>query len=298
MIVAVFANRTGDASLDPIADMMIDWVTRSLLTEHVVDVVDPRALYARGRDSTGQPVDAVTLARRNGADITVDGSYYRSGDSLLFTANLVDARGRVLRSVGPLSTSLSTPAAGVEATRARVMMSLASVIDPRLALAWRAGRAPPEYEAYVSYMKGLDELWTGQYSRAESSFALAARRDSGFDGAVTSLATTAANNADCRIVDSLDQAMSARGRTFSTVDYLTLRIALAHCHGRNEEMYRLAVQRARLVSAASPYQITAASAAMWANHPAAACRSPSSGSTRASISIGCRRPTTRTIGMR
>jgi DNA-binding SARP family transcriptional activator/TolB-like protein len=270
VIVAVFANRTNDASLDPIADMMIDWVTRSLLTEHVVDVVDPRALYARGRDSAGQPVDAVTLARRNGADITIDGSYYRSGDSLLFTANLLDARGRVLRSVGPLATSLSTPAAGVEATRARVMVSLASVIDPRLAVAWRAGRAPPTYEAYVPYMKGLDEFWSGQLPRAESSFARAASRDSSFDAAPLALATTAANNAECGTVDSVDRTMSARGRALSTVDYLTLRIALTRCHGHNEEMYRLAVDRARLVSATSPYQISAASAAMWADHPAAA----------------------------
>jgi DNA-binding SARP family transcriptional activator/TolB-like protein len=270
VIVAVFANRTGDASLDPIADMMIDWVTRSLLSEHAVDVVDPRALYARGRDSAGQPVDAVTLARRNGADITIDGSYYRSGDSLLFTANLLDARGKVLRSVGPLSTILSNPAAGVEATRARVMMSLASVIDPRLAVSWRAGRAPPAYEAYVPYMKGLDEFWSGQLARADSSFALAASRDSDFDAAAVALATTAANNAECRTVDSLDQAMSARRRALGKVDYLTLRVAVAHCHGRNDEMYRLDVQRARLVSATSPYQISAASAAMWANHPAAA----------------------------
>jgi DNA-binding SARP family transcriptional activator/TolB-like protein len=267
VIVAVFANRTGDASLDPIADMMIDWVTRSLLAERVVDVVDPRALYARGRDSTGQPVDAVTLARRNGADLTIDGSYYRSGDSLLFTANLLDSQGNVLRSVGPLSTSLSNPASGVEATRARVMVSLASVIDPRLAVSWRAGRAPPSYDAYLPYMKGLDEFWSGQLSRAESSFALAAGRDSGFDAAAIALATTASNNAECRTVDSLDQAMSARRRALGTVDYLTLRIALAHCHGHNDEMYRLAVQRAHLVSSTSPYQISAASAAMWANHP-------------------------------
>jgi TolB-like protein len=270
VIVAVFANRTGDASLDPIADMMIDWVTRSLLSERAVDVVDPRALYARGRDSTGHPVDAVTLARRNGADFTIDGSYYRAGDSLLFTANLLDAQGKVLRSVGPLSTNLSNPAAGVEATRARLMMSLASVIDPRLAVAWRAGRAPPAYEAYVPYMKGLDEFWSGQLSRAESSFALAARRDSGFDAAAIALATTASNNSECPIVDSLDQAMSARRRVLAKVDYLTVRIAIDRCHGHNDEMYRLAVQRARLVSPTSPFQISAASAALWANHPAEA----------------------------
>lgn len=270
VIVAVFANRTGDASLDPIADMMIDWVTRSLLAEHAVDVVDPRALYTRGRDSAGHPIDAVTLARRNGADITIDGSYYRAGDSLLFTANLLDARGKVLRSVGPLSTNLSNPAAGVEATRARVMMSLASVIDPRLAVVWRAGQAPPAYEAYLPYMKGLDEFWSGQLSRAESSFALAVSRDSGFDVAAIALATTAANNSECAVVDSLDQAMSARRRVLGTVDYLTLRIAVDRCHGHNDEMYRLAVRRARLVSATSPLQISAASAAMWANHPAEA----------------------------
>ncbi len=268
VIVTVFANRTGDTSLDPIADMMIDWVTRSLLAEHVVDVVDPRALYARGRDSAGHPVDAVLLARRNGANLIVDGSYYRSGDSLLFTANLLDAMGHVLRSVGPLSTSISKPAAGVEATRVRVMMSLASVIDPRLAVAWRAGRAPPTYDAYVPYMEGLDEFWSGQLARAESSFALAASRDSGFDAAAVALATTAANNGKCRIVDSLDQTMSARRRALGKVDYLTLRVAVTRCHGHNDEMYRLASQRARLVSATSPYQISAASAAMWANHPA------------------------------
>jgi DNA-binding SARP family transcriptional activator/tetratricopeptide (TPR) repeat protein/TolB-like protein len=268
VIVTVFANRTGDTSLDPIADMMIDWVTRSLLAEHVVDVVDPRALYARGRDSAGHPVDAVLLARRNGANLIVDGSYYRSGDSLLFTANLLDAMGHVLRSVGPLATSMSKPAAGVEATRVRVMMSLASVIDPRLAVAWRAGRAPPAYEAYVPYMEGLDEFWSGQLARAESSFALAASRDSSFDAAAVALATTAANDGKCRIVDSLDQTMSARRRALGKVDYLTLRVAVTRCHGHNDEMYRLASQRARLVSATSPYQISAASAAMWANHPA------------------------------
>ena len=268
VIVTVFANRTGDTSLDPIADMMIDWVTRSLLTEHVVDVVDPRALYERGRDSGGRPADAVLLARHNGANLIIDGSYYRSGDSLLFTANLLDATGHVLRSVGPVSTSISKPAAGVEATRVRVMMSLASVIDPRLAVAWRAGRAPPAYEAYVPYMEGLDEFWSGQLGRAESSFALSARKDSGFDAAAVALATTAANNAECGVVDSLDQAMSARRRSLDKVDYLTLRVAVTRCHGHNDEMYRLASQRARLVSETSPYQISAASAAMWANRPA------------------------------
>ena len=268
VIVAVFANRTGDPSLDPIADMMIDWITRSLLAEHVVDVVDPRALYTRGRDSTGRPVDAVLLARHNGANLIIDGSYYRSGDSLLFTANLLDASGRVLRSVGPLSASMSKPAAGVEATRVRVMMSLASVIDPRLAVAWRVGRAPPAYDAYVPYMAGLDEFWSGQLTGAESSFALAVSKDSGFDAAVVALATSAANNGECRIVDSLDKVMSARRRSLDKVDYLTLRVAVTRCHGHNDEMYRLASQRARLVSETSPYQISAASAAMWANHPA------------------------------
>ena len=110
----------------------------------------------------------------------------------------------------------------------------------------------------------------GQYARAESSFALSAQRDSTFDGAAISLATSAANNLECRVVDSLDRTMSARGRALSKIDYLTLRVAITHCHGQNDEMYRLAAQRAQLVSATSPFQISAASAAMWANHPGVA----------------------------
>ena len=75
-------------------------------------------------------------------------------------------------------------------------MSLASVIDPRLAVAWRVGRAPPAYEAYVPYMAGLDEFWSGQLTRAESSFALAAGSDSGFDAAVVPLATSEASTGE------------------------------------------------------------------------------------------------------
>jgi DNA-binding SARP family transcriptional activator/TolB-like protein len=270
VIVAVFANRTGDTTLDPIADMMIDWISRGMSSEHEVDVVDPRALYTRGRDAQGQPVNAVLLARRNGANLIVDGSYYRSGDSLLITANLLDAQGNVLRSVGPLSASIAKPAQAVEATRERVMMSLASIVDPRLAAGWQAWRAPPSYEAYVPYSAGLEQFWMGEYARAESSFALSAQIDSTFVGAAISLATSAANNAQCGVVDSIDRTMSARRRALSKIDYLTLRVAITHCHGQNDEMYRLAAQRAQLVSATSPFQISAASAAMWANHPGVA----------------------------
>jgi hypothetical protein len=48
--VAVFVNRTGDPSLEPLGSMAADWVTRGLTQTALVDVVDVGALYVEGRN--------------------------------------------------------------------------------------------------------------------------------------------------------------------------------------------------------------------------------------------------------
>jgi len=46
--VAVFVNRTGDPSLEPLGSMAADWVTRGLTQTALVDVVDLGSLYVGG----------------------------------------------------------------------------------------------------------------------------------------------------------------------------------------------------------------------------------------------------------
>jgi DNA-binding SARP family transcriptional activator/TolB-like protein len=270
VLVTLFNNRTGDTTLNPLGDMVVDWLARGLVRSQLADVVDPRALRARGRTLSGQPDDPAALARRVGAVLVVAGSYYRSGDSLLFVAGIVDGDGRVLRTVGPLAASLAHPVDGVEATRARVMTALASIVDVRSRGDWNIHAPPPPFEAYEPYMAGWDFFWSNQFSKAESLFALAATRDTTFDGANVAVATAAANILRCGIVDSVVRSLDRRGRSLNEPDALNVRIAVARCHGRNDEMMQLAIQRARALSPTSPTQVSTANAALWANHPAGA----------------------------
>ena len=268
VLVTLFENRTGDSTLNPIGDMEVDWLARGLVTSQLVDVVDPRALLAHGRTRTGQPEDPGQLAHRIGAALVITGSYYRSGDSLLFVAGIVDGDGRVLRTVGPLAASLARPVDGVDATRARVLSSLASIVDVRSRADWNIIAAPPRFEAYEPYVTGWDDFWLGQYTKAESLFALASERDTAFDAASVAVATASANLQRCGVVDSVVRSLARRRRAMNELDGLNMRIAVARCRGQNDEMMQLATQRARLISTTSPTQMSTANAALWADHPA------------------------------
>jgi DNA-binding SARP family transcriptional activator/TolB-like protein len=270
VLVTLFDNRTGDTTLNPIGDMVVDWLARGLVRSQLADVVDPRALRARGRTQSGQAEDPAALAHRVGAALVVTGSYYRSGDSLLFVAGIVDGDGRVLRTVGPLAAGLTHPVDGVEATRARVMTALASIVDVRSRADWNIHTAPPAFEAYEPYVAGRDYFWLNQFAKAESLFALAATRDTAFDAANVAVATAAANILQCGVVDSVVRSLARRGRSLNELDGLNVRIAVARCHGRNDEMMQLAMERAQALSPTSPTQLSTANAALWADHPAGA----------------------------
>jgi DNA-binding SARP family transcriptional activator len=267
VLITLFENRTGNPALDPLSDMEVDWLARALVGSQLVDVVDPRALLGHGRTRGGASEDPGQLAHRVGAAFAVTGSYYRSGDSLLFVAGIVDGEGRVVRTVGPLAASLARPVEGVEATRARVMSALASIVDPRSRHVWNMRAAPPPFEAYEPYVAGWDFFWRGRFASAESLFALAASRDTAFDAANVAVATASANLLRCAVVDSVVRSMARRDRSLDAFDQLNMRIAVARCHGHNDEMLRLAMEREHLLSPASPSQLSTANAALWANHP-------------------------------
>ncbi|HWB41113.1 MAG TPA: hypothetical protein VG500_07640, partial [Gemmatimonadales bacterium] len=89
--VAVFVNRTGDPTMEPLGSMAADWVTRGLTQTELVDVVDVGAIYVQGRSAAGAPTDPYELARRNGAGTVVAGSYYLATDTLVIRATVEDA---------------------------------------------------------------------------------------------------------------------------------------------------------------------------------------------------------------
>ncbi|HET9604873.1 MAG TPA: BTAD domain-containing putative transcriptional regulator [Gemmatimonadales bacterium] len=265
VLVAVFDNRTGDSALKSLGRMAQDWLAQGLTRIERVDLVDPRAVFVQSRSVAGDVVDPLTLARRTGAAMAVSGSYYRSGDTLLLQATLTDVRtGRMVRVVGPILSNVAAPVAALDELRSRVMTALASVIDAHATQDLVAADAPT-FDAYQAYVQGWDAFWHGDGRRAETLFVQAAHRDTAFTAAAMAAAVAAANSNDCPVVDSLTRALDARSRPLGRVDQLSLQIANARCHGRNDEMLRLTLERADLEPGNAADQMAAAAAALWAN---------------------------------
>jgi DNA-binding SARP family transcriptional activator/TolB-like protein len=266
VLVAVFDNRTGDATLQSLGRMTQDWIAQGILRTELVDVVDPHAVYVQGHTTSGAP-DPIMMARRTGAALAISGSYYRTGDTLFVQAAVLDVpTGRVLRVVGPVLSSVHTPVAALDELRSRVMTALASAVDlhppPDL-----GGELPP-FDAYRDYVDGWDAFWHGDGQRAKLLFLRAAHRDTAFTAAALSAASTGANYHDCPLVDSLSRALNARGETLDRRERLAIQVADAFCRGRNDEMLRLALERADLEPSNSSAQMPAAAAALWADRPA------------------------------
>lgn len=268
VLVDVFENRTGDPKLDALGRMAEDWLGQGLLRTQLVDVVDPRVVYVQAHASASGTIDPLELARKTGAAFVVSGSYYRTGDSILFAASVIDARvGKLVRAVGPIVASERAPVAALDELRSRVMTALALVVDLRKSSLMGDGGEIPPFEAYEAYIDGWDAYWHGDWTRAETLFESASRRDPAFSNAAVAAAMVASNVGTCSVIDSIAHALGASARHLERVQQLSLQIAVAHCHGRNDEMLRLTLERAELEPHTSGLRMSAAAAALWANQP-------------------------------
>ena len=115
IVVAMFENQTGDSTLNSLQLLAADWMTRGIAETPGVDMLYPGVLYVQGRTASGVNTAALELAKDNGAQLAIAGTFYRSSDSLFFAGNLIDvASGRVIRALGPFPTSQSTPLEGMK----------------------------------------------------------------------------------------------------------------------------------------------------------------------------------------
>jgi len=227
VVVATFANRTGDASLAPVGLMASDWIARGLASAEVVEVAGTAAdLASRGitnADSGASGRNA--LAETAGAGLVIAGSYYRQGDSLLLQADILDANagGRLLRSVGPVAALTSSPLAGVEALRQRVVGGLAVLVDSSLGPYASRSMTMPSYEAYREFLQG-EQLYYRDEPTAAQHYARAASLDATYQWPVLRLLNTAYDMSDARRTDSLIAVLQARRTRLSPYEaaYLDL----------------------------------------------------------------------------
>ena len=107
VVIAVYANRTGDASLDALGMQLSDWLTQSLARIGIKTAINPEVPLMGGPGlprsvlaKDGDPIRA--LADRTAAGLVVSGAYYRDGDSLRVQSQIIDpATGAIIVTLDP-----------------------------------------------------------------------------------------------------------------------------------------------------------------------------------------------------
>jgi TolB-like protein len=219
VVVAEFNNVTGDRSFDYLGITAVDWLTEGLQRTGVISGVATESAIRASRfvrDNRAAPAQdpILSLAKEAGADIVVSGRIYRSRDSLQYQIQVTDAKTRnLLGAIGPVATPVTDPIPGLVQVRSRLMGLLAARVDDRLGEFATGVPAPPTYEAYREFSRGLDRYIQGDFSAAAPLFEAAYSRDTAFAAPVLFASIALSNQARYREADSLlDRLSSQRDR--------------------------------------------------------------------------------------
>jgi len=270
-----FENRTGRPELDDLGALAADWIVRGVMETPLFNVTEVEAVYARGENSPGRPADPLAVARQDSAEMVVRGTYYLSGDSVLFQAAIMDVRsGRILRSFDPVGAPINRAIDALETLRERLSAGLSplinafnrgSPIDPELV-------PPPSLPAYREFVIGLKQGRFDDWETEAEHYRKAARLDSTFAAPLVQLAFRATLYDDCSITDSVHNVLESRRDKLTTWNRMTIYALRAFCQGGVAEGVQLLEQRYREYPRSASARAHYAAALLGSNHPRAAER--------------------------
>jgi len=235
VMVAPFANLTGDTAFSLVGRMAADWIIQGVSQLDSIDAVASGEVFA-AVPSGNAPFDAAQLARRFSAGTMVTGSVYKIGDSLRFQGQVVDVRtGKTLRSIEDVVGPAADPLVGIRAVRERLMGGLA-VKDASKGLI--IGSAP-RYDAYEEFLRAM-ELFTRQdYRGAMPLLRHATVLDPAFSAAYLTLATSHSNLGEWSVADSIVQRTERLRSGMSRPDRAMLDWQVANIKGDLDATVRL-----------------------------------------------------------
>jgi TolB-like protein len=243
VVVAVFQNQTGDPSLDPLGDIVADYLARGLAETRVVEVLDERAAKrGTGAAHVRGSNDVRTLARQVGAGSVLWGEYSRRGDSLEFQAELTDAgTGKQLATIPPAMGSAVQQTQGVEVLRQRVMAALAERFDARLTrFADSSGSHAVSYEAYREFLAGDTMHMDVPRDWGLAHLRRAYELDTNFTLPLVQIAAMGSFwGQECERIDSIADLLRPRHDRLPLYDQALLDPAVARCHGQREKAMAL-----------------------------------------------------------
>src|SRR6266550_65465 len=275
--VAVFENRTGDPRLDVLGPIAADWLTQGLARTGLVKVADVSDELAASRFATRVDRQRQTLVVQDfgvetGAGTVVRGWYTQQGDTLEFTAEIVDGRrGSSLAVVRPTRAARRDPLRGLVALRPEVTRALASLLSPGLA-AWASlPDRPPTFAAYREYLQGVEKLQedrTGAARHLKAAFAF----DSTFTNALVLAAEADAGAGEMATADSLIRFLEPRRRQLTPFERYRVNELHALNRGDNPAAFENALLALGVMPGSLDAIIDAAGEALNTNHPREAVR--------------------------
>jgi TolB-like protein/tetratricopeptide (TPR) repeat protein len=244
--VAIFENRTGDASLDTLGKTVADHISDGLTRIQGLQVApgptaltDPAGVRAPDEPpSTRDPVS--TLAAETGAGLVVSGTYSLEGGALRIQPRLTDATSGQFQALPPAVGPRTTPMTALEAARQRVMGAVAVRLDPF----WLGGREPnpPTYEAYQEFLTAW-ELGAQPIPHLRRALEL----DPGFSSAEMSLIGWLLNSQDYPEASRRLGILEGRRTTLSPTQRLWVDAMRAMLSGRNGDAYVAAREARKLL---------------------------------------------------
>jgi DNA-binding SARP family transcriptional activator len=270
---APFENRTGRPDLDDLGNLAADWIIRGAME---TPMLGPAALEAVYSPPADRPADAIALAGQVGAEKVIRGSYYLSGDSVLFQAGVLDvASGRVLRSFDPVGARIDRAIDALEALRERIAVGLSPLfnelsrgtpVDPDLV-------HQPSLAAYRAFLAGREHSH-GDWGTAIQHYRRAAALDSTFVAPLIQIAYIGTWFWDetCSLPDSIGAVLEPRRDRMAAWDRLTIDLLLAYCSGETADALRLLGERLEAYPRSSVARVQYAMALQSADQPRAARR--------------------------
>jgi DNA-binding SARP family transcriptional activator len=232
---APFENRTGRPGLDDLGLLAADWIIRGAAETPMLGS-ELEAVYARGEQVAGRPTDPIAIARQVGAEKVIQGSFYLSGDSVLFLASVMDVgSGRLLRSFDPVGAPLDRAIDALQALRERIAVGIGPLVN---VFSWGHPVDPdlvplPSLPAYREFVAGVKSLRSFDGETAKEHFRKAVALDTTFVAPLIQLAFDATWHGDetCSLPDSIGVVLEPRRDRLSAWDRLTIDLLLAYCRG-------------------------------------------------------------------
>jgi tetratricopeptide (TPR) repeat protein len=178
VILTPFENQTGEASLNNVGEISVDWLIRELQSTELVQVIDERSLVSTERD--GRPARDASFARNAHAGTMVSVAFYRLADSLAFRVRITEtATGKRLYTSHPITAPVVSPLAGLDELSQDLVGAVITLVAP--GVEWHADATrPPSLMAYKQFMAGLALLPSLDFDGATQHWFQAARIDTTF----------------------------------------------------------------------------------------------------------------------